>query len=111
MSLPQGKSWPVYRGTGLKLDEPELQKWEEEQSQRAMKRAFAPKQHRKHPRVEALRDYRHHRPGGHWYEKEDKSIRKMTVRTFRRKLRSELWNEVYYHTRPRNYKTYGWLTW
>lgn len=74
-------------------------------------RAFSAKHNRKHPRTEAFQDYRHHRPGGHWYDKECKTVRKITQRIFRQKMRRELWNEAYYRPCARDYKTYGWLTW
>lgn len=76
-----------------------------------MERVFPTPRAKGHPRVEALRDYRHHRPGGHWYSKETVWVRGMTQRVFRRKMKRELENEAYYRIRPRDYKTYGYLTW
>ena len=95
----------------MELDIFELQAWEDRQRKKDLERTFPTPQKKKHPREEALRDHRHHRPGGHWYCKETAFVRKMTQRVFRRKMKRELWNEIYYRTRPRDYKTYGYLTW
>lgn len=95
----------------MELDHAERKEWEEEQREKETARMSPPKRHREHPRIKVLLDYRHRCPGGHWYSKECKPIRKLTQRTFRRKMQRELWNEAYYHIRPRDYKTYGWLTW
>ena len=42
---------------------------------------------------------------------EDRQRKKDLERVFSRKMKRELWNEVYYRIRPRDYKTYGYLTW
>jgi hypothetical protein len=72
---------------------------------------YAQKQCRGNPREKAFQDFRHHRLTGHWFKKEKKYIRKITNRKFRRMLKQNLYHEVYYKPRNRDYRTYGWLTW
>lgn len=45
------------------------------------------------------------------WNKECKKARKLYQRSFRRKMLQNVCQEAYYHIRPRDYKTYGWLTW
>lgn len=47
----------------------------------------------------------------YWWTKECPKARKLYQKSFRRKMKQHLYNEVYYHIRNRDFKTYGYLTW
>ena len=85
--------------------------WEQEQHERNMKRMFKTEKNYRYPREETLMDHRQHKGTKRWYSKEVKWIRTYTIRRFRRKLKQQIDNEIYYTAHPHDYKTYGWLTW
>ena len=47
----------------------------------------------------------------YWWVKECAKARKMYQRSFRRKMKKNIFHEGYYHVRARDDKTYGYLTW
>lgn len=89
----------------------EVLHWEQQQHKKMLKKMYSKKQCRGNPRIKALQDFRHHRITRYWFKKENKYIRKVTNRKFRRMLKQKLYHEAYYSPRNRDYRTYGWLTW
>ena len=89
----------------------EINEWEQKLYSRNIKRMYKIRKIYRCPRYEALQDYKHHRGTKRWYSVERKSVRIWSNRRFRRRLKHELYNEVYYRPTPHDYKTYGWLTW
>jgi len=85
----------------------EINAWEKNLYERNMRRMYKTGKSYRCPRYEALQDYRHHRGTKWWYSSECKFVRIWTNRRFRRRLKQELYNEVYYCPVPRDYKTYG----
>lgn len=47
----------------------------------------------------------------YWWVKECPKARKLYQRSFRRRMKRNIYDENYYHIRARDYKTYGYLTW
>lgn len=89
----------------------ELIDWEKELYEHNMKRMYKVEKNYRNPRKKVLEDYRHHRSTKWFYHHECQEVRKLTKRKFRRKLKREINNEVYYKVVPHDYKTYGWITW
>jgi len=93
------------------FNELEVIEWEEELLQKKVNRIFATSKDCFDPRTRKLNDYRHHRRTKYWYSHENKYIRNLTQRKFRRKMRTKLLNEEFFQPVPHDYKTYGWITW
>lgn len=94
------------------MDNEEIVKWEEELLKKATFRLYKTGKNFKDPRIEKYRDYRNRNRGHRYhYNTESTSIRKMTNRKFRRKMKREVYAEHYYKLTPHDFKTYGWLTW
>ncbi|MDL2273025.1 hypothetical protein LJC34_00505 [Oscillospiraceae bacterium OttesenSCG-928-G22] len=89
----------------------EISAWEEKQREKNLRRMYKTEKRFVCPRTEKRRDFRHApvRLLSLWHE--DRWVVTMTKRKFRRFLKREVENEIYYRTVNRDYRTGGWLTW
>lgn len=95
----------------MNLNRNDILEWETALYDLNMKRVYGTKNRKYAPkRLYSKRYITENRPV-FWWTKECKKARKLYQRSFRRKMNENIHNEAYYHIRPRDYKTYGWLTW
>lgn len=96
------------------IDHKEYQTWINDQLDIRHDRFVSKKLNRKHPRLEKQRDFRKSRSplsSGHFFNKENKWVKKAWSKKTRMMLKENLHNESYYNVYPKDYKTYGWMTW
>lgn len=64
----------------------------------------------KDPRKEKTKQWRK-RGGRNFWKKELPHVSKKLNRSFRRKMKQDVMNEIYYNPIPHDYHTYGWESW
>ena len=97
---------------GIKLfDENEIIEWEQAIDEDILDQYSRYKKRFIDPRSNKLKDYRHHRNTKYFHKNENKSIRIMTQRKFRRAMNKAFDREELYRPVPHDYKTYGWISW
>lgn len=88
--------------------------WETEKDQELQDRHY-PNYTENHepfdPHKERIYKWRRTEKWGYHYNKELPKERRYLNRSFRQKMKRELYNETYYHLQAKDYKTYGWMTW
>jgi hypothetical protein len=88
-----------------------IRDWEEAFRQKNEKRMFKTVKSLRDPRLEKWNDYRHHRMTKYFYHHENKYVRNMTQRKFRRKYNQAVQLDEELKIVPHHYKTYGWICW
>lgn len=95
----------------MDFDIKEITEWEEELFERNLVKVYGkPSCYARQKRNGAKR-YVNNNRSNYWWVKECAKARKIYQRSFRRKMKRDIYHEGYYHVRVRDYKTYGYLTW
>lgn len=89
-----------------------IETWEKSQTEKSHYRYTSVKLGRELcPRREKLLDFRKSKARGPYGKNENKWVKQHTIRKRRTFLKRNIYNEVYYRERERDFKTYGWGTW
>lgn len=89
----------------------DVSEWENALYERNLIRVYGDKADRQCRKKSNLRYNGQYTRPTFWWVKECPKARKYHQKSFRVKMKRNLYNEVYYHVRARDYKTYGYLTW
>ena len=95
----------------MEFDKKEIMEWEEKQAEINLVKDYGKLSDKIHRKRDGSKRYVNNNRSTFWWVKECAKARKMYQKSFRRKMKQNIYHEGYYHIRARDYKTYGYLTW
>ncbi len=95
----------------MEFDKKEIMEWEEKQAEINLVKVYGKLSYKIHRKRDGSKRHINNKRPKFWWVKECAKARKMYQKSFRRKMKQNIYHEGYYHIRARDYKTYGYLTW
>lgn len=89
----------------------EIMEWEEKQAEINLAKVYGKLSCKIYWKRDGSKRHINNNRPKFWWAKECAKARKMYQKSFRRKMKQNIYHEGYYHIRARDYKTYGYLTW